>query len=243
MRVDGGDGRGARAHERIEHEVAAVGVELDQSLWELDRERGRVADATGALGGDVPHVGRPGHEVFFGDRVLIRKITPVPFRLGQRPIEATLGRDHHPLGEVAEHRVRCALEASPRHSCPKRLRLCATRSRPGAATRGLPRGCGSRRPASDRYGLRPRLAMLTAMRPPGSSFSRALGEHVAEHREVVDVGGRDVAFAQGLLVLLAREVRAVRSRRGPRSSVRVTASRHPSGGRRGTGSSRRSVDG
>ena len=40
---------------------------------------------------------------------------------------------------------------------------------------------------SERYGLRPRLATLTAMRPPGSSFAHALGEHVVEQLEVLDV--------------------------------------------------------
>ena len=60
---------------------------------------------------------------------------------------------------------------------------------------------------SDRYGLRPRLATLTAMRPPGFELVDALGEHVLEHREVLDVGGRDVALAQLRLVGLPGEVR------------------------------------
>ena len=54
--------------------------------------------------------------------------------------------------------------------------------------------------------MRPRLATLTAMRPPGSSLRDALGEDVLEHREVLDVGGRDVALAELLLVRLAGEV-------------------------------------
>ena len=59
----GRHGGGARAHERVEHDVALVGVELDQALRELDRERRRVADAGGALGRQLPHVERGVHEL------------------------------------------------------------------------------------------------------------------------------------------------------------------------------------
>ena len=62
-------------------------------------------------------------------------------------------------------------------------------------------------PASERYGLRPRLATFTAMRPPGSSTRAALGEHVAQHLEVLEVATRDAALAELGLVLLAGEVR------------------------------------
>ena len=58
---------------------------------------------------------------------------------------------------------------------------------------------------------------MTAMRPPGSSVRDALGEHVAEHLQVVEVGGGDVALAERLLVRLAGEVR----RRGDHESDRV----------------------
>ena len=49
-----GDERRARAHERVEHEVVGVGVELDELLGQLDGERRRVADPAGALGRDAP---------------------------------------------------------------------------------------------------------------------------------------------------------------------------------------------
>ena len=58
-----------------------------------------------------------------------------------------------------------------------------------------------------RYGRRPRLATLTAIRPPGSSVRTRLGEDVAQHREVLDVVGRHVALTERRLVLLAGEVR------------------------------------
>src|SRR5690606_16694862 len=39
-----------RTHERVEHGVALVGVELDQTAGQVDRERGGVAHAFRALG-------------------------------------------------------------------------------------------------------------------------------------------------------------------------------------------------
>ena len=67
---------------------------------------------------------------------------------------------------------------------------------------------------SDRYGLRPRLATLTAMRPPGSSTRTHSAKTVSQHVEVVDVGRRDVALAERLFVLLAGEVRRRRDDQG-----------------------------
>ena len=58
----------------------------------------------------------------------------------------------------------------------------------------------------ERYGRRPRLATLTAMRPPGSSLSTHSPEHRGEHLQVGLVGLGDVVGAQGGLVLLAGEV-------------------------------------
>ena len=49
-----GDERRAASHERIEHEVVVVGVERDELLGQLDRERRRVPDPPGALGRRSP---------------------------------------------------------------------------------------------------------------------------------------------------------------------------------------------
>ncbi len=49
-----GDGRRPGAHERIEHEIAAERIELDQAGGELDGERGRVADP-GRRRGPISH--------------------------------------------------------------------------------------------------------------------------------------------------------------------------------------------
>ena len=71
--------------------------------------------------------------------------------------------------------------------------------------------------ASDRYGRRPRLATLTAMRPPGWSTRTHSANTSREHLQVLDVVGGDVPLAQRLLVRLAGEVR----RRGDHQRHRV----------------------
>ena len=58
-----------------------------------------------------------------------------------------------------------------------------------------------------RYGLRPRLATLTAIRPPGSSLRTHSANTSVSICEVLEVGGRDALALQLLLVLLAGEVR------------------------------------
>ena len=61
-----------------------------------------------------------------------------------------------------------------------------------------------------RYGLRPRLATLTAMRPPGSSLRTHSANTSVEHLQVLEVRRRDALALELLLVLLAGEVRAAR---------------------------------
>ncbi len=62
--------RRARAHERVEHEIADGMCRAGSALGELDRERRRVIDAARALGRDVPDVERGGHELVGVDRAL-----------------------------------------------------------------------------------------------------------------------------------------------------------------------------
>ena len=58
-----------------------------------------------------------------------------------------------------------------------------------------------------RYGLRPRLATLTAMRPPGSSLRTHSANTSREQVEVLQVRRRHAVALELLLVLLAGEVR------------------------------------
>ena len=57
-----------------------------------------------------------------------------------------------------------------------------------------------------RYGLRPRLATFTAMRPPGSSTRLHSAKTSRQQREVLDVGPGHPLAVELLLVLLAGEV-------------------------------------
>ena len=89
-------------------------VQPDQLLGQLDREGGRVADPTGALGRDRPDVERQRHEVLGHDRALVGQALggPLPDRAG--PVEAALAGHDHPFGDVAQHRVGGAAERAPR---------------------------------------------------------------------------------------------------------------------------------
>ena len=68
-----GDERRAGAHERVEHEIVLVRVEVDQAAGQPDRERRGMRDAARALGFDVPDVERRFHELVGVDRVLRRQ--------------------------------------------------------------------------------------------------------------------------------------------------------------------------
>ena len=109
----GDHGRPA-AHERVEHEVALVGVEADELLGELHRERRGVPHAPGALGRDRPHVEREGQEVVGDEAALVGQPARGPPARRLRPVEAALAGHHHALGDVAQHRVRRAAERAPR---------------------------------------------------------------------------------------------------------------------------------
>ncbi len=162
-----GDGTGARSHEGIEHDVILIGVELDQAHRQLDGEGSRVADSGRALRWDLPEVGGGFEELVSRDRR--RRRQPGRCRLSalsarsKRPLLAMtirsvtsrstglLGRwnvphAHEPPAARPFHQT-----TSPRSSSPRSWRISVTS------------------PPSDRYGRRPRLATLTAMRPPGSS--------------------------------------------------------------------------
>ena len=113
--LGGGDERRARTHERVEHEVVLVGVQEDQALGERDGERRRVLHALGALRRQVPDVEGRGHELVGVDRrASTGSRQRSRSRSRSRPVEASLARDHDPLGDVAQHRVRRLAERAPR---------------------------------------------------------------------------------------------------------------------------------
>ena len=139
-------------------------------------------------------------------------------------VEAALAGDDHPLGEVAQHRVGRLLERPPGAVAARAAGLA-------------PDDLAAQEQAevvledADDVG-RERAVRLAAEvgdvdrdAPARLELGDALGEDVLEHREVLEVGGRDVALAERLLVGLAGEVRRrgddERHRRGPHAVHRA----------------------
>src|ERR1700683_3805293 len=63
-----------RTSERVEDEVSPVGIKLYQPRRQFDRERGRVPDAGGTFGRDLPYVESVLHEVLASHRRLGREV-------------------------------------------------------------------------------------------------------------------------------------------------------------------------
>ena len=113
---------GPRAHERVQHHVALVGEKVDQAAGQLDRERRRVSTRV-ALSGAISQ------RSVVASRNSSREIVAVDgnprssrFSGRDRPVEAALARDHDALGDVAQHRVAGALEATPTRKTRRRAR-------------------------------------------------------------------------------------------------------------------------
>ena len=121
-------------------------------------------------------------------------------------IEATLARDDHPLGGVTQYRVGRRLVRPP----------CTRTAGPALL---LPDDLAAQQQAEvvledrgDVGGQAPVRAAAEVRDVDGDAATRlqradALGEHVAQHRQVVEVVAGDVTFAERRLVLLAGEVR------------------------------------
>ena len=159
-----------------------------------------------ALRCDRPDVERHRQEVVGHQRALVRQ--PVGGPLLRRPgaIEAALAGDDHSLADVAEHRVGRAAERSP----------CA---RAGGALALLPDQLAAQQQAevvledADHVGRQAAVGLAAEVgdvdgdASAGLEGAHALGEHVGQHLEVLEVRGRDALALELLLVLLAGEVR------------------------------------
>ena len=201
-----GDERGAAAHERVEHEVVRIRVQPDQLLGQLDGERRRVADALRALGRDRPQVEREAHEVVGHQRALVRQAGRRALLGRAGPIEATLAGHHDPLGDVAQHGVRGAAERTPRARAVGALALLphdlATQQQTEVVLQDV-----------DDVGRQAAVRLASEVRhvhgdaPAGLEHAHAVGEHVAQHLQVLEVRAGHAFTLELLLVLLAREVR------------------------------------
>src|SRR5680860_624895 len=90
----------SRSHERIEHYIALVRVELNQALRECDWKGRGMAYTSCAFGRDLPQVGSSLQELIARDRRRRREIGLVPlFRL-QCPVKTALTGNHDPLSDV-----------------------------------------------------------------------------------------------------------------------------------------------
>ena len=184
-------------------------------------------DARRALGGQLPHVERGLHELVAGQAADRRQTGTSALARVERPVEPALAGDDDPLADVAQHRVARSLERPPR-TRPRRAALLdphdlAAQQHPQVVLQdggdvGRQR---SIRPATE-------VGDVDGDAAAGLEHAHALGEHVAQHLQVLEIRGRDVALTERLLVGLAGEVR----RRRHHQRDRVGRARRPSTGHR-----------
>ena len=202
----GRDGRGTGTHERIEHEVALVRVQIDEPQRQFDRERRGMVDAPRALGRHLPHVRGAVHELLARERRQERQVVFLALRGRQCAVEPTLARDHDPFGEVAQHRVGRLLERTPRARTRRTARLLPDHF---AAQQQLEVALEDGDDVGGQRSVRAPTEVGDVHRDAAARFELldTLGEHRAQHVEVLQVGGRYLAVSERFLVLLAREVR------------------------------------
>ena len=119
-RSDRRNGRRARTEKRVEDDVVDVGVEADQAFGELDRERRRVVARARARSGRISHtssVDARNSSLLMSIRAAGRASFASSDRVNDR---TTLRRDHHPLGQVAQHGVRRLHVGAERARCRSR---------------------------------------------------------------------------------------------------------------------------
>ena len=163
-------------------------------------------DATRALRLDVPHVERGRHELVGVDRVLRRQAAPLAIGAAQRAVEAALARDDDALGRVAQHRIRRAAERSPRAAAGRAFAL-APHDLAAQQEAELVLEDADDVGGEAAVGLAAEVGDVHRDAPARLELARALGEHVGEQLEVLDVRARHAVALELLFVLLAREVR------------------------------------
>jgi hypothetical protein len=198
--------RGAtRAHERVEHQIAPVGEQVDQPLGQLDREGRRMADPARTLRRHLPDVGRRLHELVPRDRGLRRELSGKARPGGQRPVEAPVAGDNDAFGQIAQDRVGRPLKRPPRtrSSSPTGLDPddLAPEEQPQLVLQD-PDHVRGQRPVR----LAPEVGDVDGDPATRLELADALGEDVLQHGEILGVGREDMALAQSGLVLLAREI-------------------------------------
>ena len=194
---------------------------MDAPLDEGHRERRRVADAGGALGGDLPHVERRLHELVAGDRGDAgsgRRRRPTR---SNRPLLAMITRS------VVSRSTGFAgrLVRAPRARSARAALLLPDDLTAQQQTQVVLQDGGD---VGGQAAVRAAAEVGDVHRDATTRLERAdaLAQHVAQHGEVVDVVARHVALAERRLVLLAGEVRRRGDDEGDR---RVRHLRHVAG--------------
>ena len=158
-----------------------------------------------ALGGHLPHVKSRFHELIAGEAAHRWQAGLGPFGGRDRPVEATLASDDHSFAHITQHWVGWALETAP-----------------GARARGPPlfhpHHLTAQQQAQivlqDGGHVGGERAIGTAAevgnihRNPATGFehAHALGEHVAQHLQVLEVVRWYRPFAECLLIGLPSEI-------------------------------------
>ena len=173
-----------------------------------------------ALGRDVPHVERERHEVVGRDAALVGQ--PVaPALLGAaRPPEASLAGHDDPLGHVAQHRVGGGAERAPGARAAGALALLPHDLAPRQQVQVVLQD-GHHVGGQAAIRLAPEVGDVDRDAAARLEHPLALGEDVAQQRQVLDVGPGHALAVELLLVLLAGEV----GRRGDDEGHRVVRHR------------------
>ncbi len=181
--------------------------------------------AHSALGRDVPHVERQRHEVVRRDAALVGQPLAASLLGAARPPEASLAGHDDALGHVAQHRVGGGAEGAPGARAAGPLALLPHDLASGQQVQVvLQDGHDIGGQAAIR--LATEVGHVDGDATAGLEHPLALGEDVAQQRQVLDVGARHALAVELLLVLLAGEVR----RRGDDEGHRVVRHRlHPPG--------------
>jgi hypothetical protein len=216
----GGDQGRAAAHEGVEDQVVAEGVEPDELLGQLDGEGRGVTHPPRALGRDRPDVEGEGQEVVGQQGALVRQAfrRPLPHRPG--PVKTALAGHDDPLGEVAEDGVGRAAERAPGAGPGGPLGLLPDQLPPQQQAEAVLEDADDvGREAA--VGLAAEVGHVHRHPPPRFELAAALGEHVPEQLEVLEVGARHPLPLELFLVGLAGEVGRGGDDQGDRAVVHL----------------------
>ena len=184
-------------------------------------------DPPGALGRDRPDVEREGEEVVGHQRALVGQALGGALLDRPGPVEAALAGDDDPLGDVAQHRVGGAAERTPGARAAGAFALLPDQLAPQQQAEVVLEDADDvGRQAAVR--LAAEVGDVDRDAPAGLELADALGEHVGEQLEVLEVRRRHALALELLLVLLAGEV----GRRGHDEGDRAVGDARPCGGRR-----------